>query len=215
MYIGNDQIALRNCVKYLGLYIDDKLNFNEQLYQVKNKLCRLRGITYRMQKYFNLGTAKFFYFAFVYSTIIYGISAWGGVLHHSSRTNILIRCHLKIVQNLFQGFYPNVQCLFKQLKILKLKDIHKFYVSVYMFKILKLNECPTLYTDLDFSYPNHSYPTRNRNNFITPFPRVDSVRINFQYQFLEIWNELSESITSSRSLSIFKKSLTQYFLESY
>ena len=99
--IGNEQIAHKQCVKYLGLQIDNALNFNEQLKLLKTKLSRLSGISYRLSSYFNMSTAKKFYFAFVYSALIYGISAWGGSLHYSGVTPRLIRLQEKIVKNLF------------------------------------------------------------------------------------------------------------------
>ena len=213
--IGNDEISLKHSVKYLGLHIDHRLTFKDQLQLLKTKLSRLCGISYRLSKFFNMSTAKKFYFAFVYSAFIYGISAWGGALHFSGITPKLFRFQEKIVKNLFGNYFPSEACLFKELKLLKVLDIHRFYASIYMFKILKLNECPTVNEDISFVYPEHTYLTRNRNNFIPPFPRVNAIRRNFEFQFLEIWNELPDSVTNSNSLNIFKKRLAMHFIEPY
>ena len=65
------------------------------------------------------------------------------------------------------------------MKQLKFKDIHKLYVGVYMFKVIKLDNCPTLQINLERKYPQHDYFTRSYDNPIVPSPRLTSLRINF------------------------------------
>ena len=101
------------------------------------------------------------------------------------------------------------------MKILKLADIHKLYVSVYMYKILKMNLFPTLQLNLDIQTAVHSYDTRHRDDFILPFPRVDALKINFKYQYVKIWNMIPENIKSCNSLGRFKRQLIDYFLSQY
>ena len=63
--------------------------------------------------------------------------------------------------------------------------------------------------------PEHSHFTRNRDSLVTPFPRVDNVKINYKYQCISIWNALPNHVKSETSLSKFKKSLSKYFIELY
>ena len=57
-----------------------------------------------------------------------------------------------MIKNLFSKFANEGDCLFRKYKILKSKDIHLFYVSLYMFRILKIKECPTLQSDSNLKY---------------------------------------------------------------
>ena len=84
-----------------------------------------------------------------------------------------------------------------------------------MFKVVKLNQVPTLQLNLDLTYPNHGYETRNRNDPLCPFPRVTSIRLSFKYQCVNIWNEIPDNIKETNSLKNFKKRLTQYFIDQY
>ena len=84
-----------------------------------------------------------------------------------------------------------------------------------MYKILNSNECPTLSNDMCLDYRNHSHYTRNRHTLIVPFPRVNSVFRNFEYQFIKLWNVLPENITNQSSLRLFKKKLQMYYIEFY
>ena len=101
------------------------------------------------------------------------------------------------------------------MNILKLKDLHSFYAGIYMFKILKLNQCPTAQANLNLNFYEHGYDTRNRNNPITPFPRVNAVRINYNFQFVESWNNIPDDIKSLNSLSRFKSAYMKYFVNNY
>ena len=81
-----------------------------------------------------------------------------------------------------------------------------------MYRIFNLNENQQLGGSILLLRPSHRYPTANRNRFLTPFPRVDAIRINYEYQFIEAWNKIHDSIRASESLKLFKRELSQYFL---
>ena len=81
-------------------------------------------------------------------------------------------------------------CLFKALNITKLKDIHNFYVNVYMFTVIKMNICPNLQSDLNLRIRDHFYDTRGNGVYAVPFPRVENIRINYKYQFIAARNQL-------------------------
>ena len=84
-----------------------------------------------------------------------------------------------------------------------------------MYRIVKLNECPTLMDCLALSYPDHQHSTRNRDKFVLPFPRIENLRSNFKYQCPNIWNNIPDNIKNSRSVQSFKKSYTAYMLNLY
>ena len=56
-----------------------------------------------------------------------------------------------------------------------------------MCNILKHNKYPTLRSFLYVSYPSHNYHTRNNNDMLLPYPRVEAIRMNFRYQFVKVW----------------------------
>ena len=84
-----------------------------------------------------------------------------------------------------------------------------------MFRMIQLDEFPSLLQNLNLTYPDHGYATRNRDPVITPFPRIEAIRMNFKYQFANIWNQVPDEIKISPSLKSFKKSLTEFYLRSY
>ena len=154
------------------------------------------------------------YYACIYSVINYCISVWGGVLICTRRADSLISLQNRIVKNIFAEFYPGYTCIYKSARILKITDVYRFRVSIYMYKIVKLQECPELQRILNLEYPTHRYPARV-TNFVLPFPRVEAIRYNFKYQFINIYNELPDRIRNIESLGRFRSELFEYFLGRY
>ena len=213
--INDNPITRSRVFKYLGVYVDDKLKYQKQIDTLCTKTSRLCGVSYRLQGHLDMRAAKNVYFSCIYSVLTYCICIFGGVFQNSQRGKRLISLHNKSVKNLFCKFCLSGGCIFKQMKLLKLIDIHKLYVCIYMYKMISLNEVPTLQKNMNLQYPSHNYETRIRSNPIVPFPRVITLEINYKYQCTKIWGEIPDYMKALSSLKIFKKTLTDYFLSKY
>ena len=96
-----------------------------------------------------------------------------------------IKLHEKIITDLFVNFLPGSSSIFKDIKLLKLRDIHKLFAMVKMFRVLKLNH-PTISENMMIRYPDHDYRMRCSNALITPFPKVNQIKIHHEYQYISI-----------------------------
>ena len=103
--IGGAAIKQVGSVKYLGVNLDEKLNFNSQVDYINSRLQPNSGITYRLRFFFNLRAANNFYYACVYSVLKYCICVWGGIFHDSNKGTSLQKLQAKIVANLFSRFH--------------------------------------------------------------------------------------------------------------
>ena len=214
--IGADVVKRSRSVRYLGLYIDSDLKYFGHLQQLKSKLSRYSGISYKLSKYFNFNAAKNFYYSCVYSSITYCICAWGGMLHCTAAGSNLKLIHEKIVRNLFSRFFPGGTCIFKSASILKLGDIHKLIVAKYMYNLVKLDECESLDGIIIPVQPSHDYPTRHRYPLVPPPIRLEASRLNFRNQFVCVWNQLPDFVRNSNSsVRSMKKKLFTHFIETY
>ena len=127
----------------------------------------------------------------------------------------LKKLHGRIVKNIFSKFYSGNNCIFKEAKILKIDDIYKFRVALFMFKVLKLNQYPSLQNNLNLFYPGHDHATRSADQLVLPFPRVAALRISYKFQFVNIWNEIPRSLRNLDNINKFKKVLYAHFLGKY
>ena len=87
--------------------------------------------------------------------------------------------------------------------------------TLYMFKVLKLYALPTVQANLKLEFPNHEHFLRNYGDPRVPLPRVASIRLNYNYQCVSIWNSLSDDLKVIESFNLFKKKLTQSILDGY
>ena len=213
--IQSQPMQQTNSFKYLGIFIDKDLKFHAQIEHINTKLSRFCGITYRLKNKLNLKSARNIYFSFIYSTITYCLVIWGGVATCTQRCDRTMNLHRRIVKNLFGKHYRRVDCLFKAAGILKFTDIYKFLIGIYMYKILKLALYPSLSEGLNLTLPSHNYNTRDRGNFRLPYPRVESIRMNYKYQFTNIWNDIPIVIQSKPTVPSFKNALIMHYLERY
>ena len=213
--IGNSSVRRVDCVKYLGMFVDEKMKFGNQIDHVESRLSSYCGVSYRLKGHFNRETALKFYWSCVYSVISYCLATWGGVSVCSQRCRRIERLHRRVVKNLFSKYFSQSQDIFKSTNLLKFSDIYRFRAACYMFKVVRLNSIPSLENSLNLTLPDHSHETRYRNLFLLPFPRVECIRYSFHYQFGKIWNDIPERIKGATSLGIFKNLLTEFYISVY
>ena len=189
---------------FLGVKIDNNLNFANHISYIKNKIAKSTGILYKIQKLLSHDAKLNYYFSFVYPYLSYNIIIWGG----TSPTHLqpLIIQQKKIIRIISGASYlAHTRPLFHKLKLLKLTDIHKFLVAVYMF-----NE----QSNETFSVP-HSINTRYRNNLTPKFHRLSRCQQAISYIGPSIWNQIPLIIRQISDLKLFKRTLKSYYIDQY
>ena len=76
--IRGSEIIKTNCTKFLGLHIDDKLNYNSHSIKLSKKLSCISGLLRRVSSYIPTTILKQIYCSLFQSVMEYGIVVWGG-----------------------------------------------------------------------------------------------------------------------------------------
>ena len=71
------QITLCKTVKYLGITIDDSLNFDAHTKFLENKLARSLSILFKTRQYLNTSTLVQLYYLTFHAYLSYGLIIWG------------------------------------------------------------------------------------------------------------------------------------------
>ena len=128
LYINDNRIQQVNCFKYLGVRIDDKLQWKEQIKFIEGKLSSACGAMYRLRQTIDTKILRTFYFAHVYSYLQYATLAW----HNTTKQNLkrLNSLHGKLVKTMtlhgpLRDFNFSAEEMFKNMNLLKLEDIKK------------------------------------------------------------------------------------------
>ena len=132
LYIGNDKLENVRYTKFLGLFIDEKLEWDQHISHVKNKI---RSGTYVMNAAKNVLSRN--HLQILYNSLVHPYLMYGNLLRgnahkkHIHKLKIIqkkaIRCMSKVAYN------EHTTPLFKASKILKLTDIHILQLNQFMY----------------------------------------------------------------------------------
>ena len=95
--------------------------------------------------------------------------------------------------------------LFHQLKLLKLDDIYKYFLCIYMFKALKEGKYQV----------QHTRNTRNRHLAQSSTQLLTSGQQSISYMGPRTWNSLPNEIQNINKLPAFKTKLKNFLLNQY
>ena len=96
--------------------------------------------------------------------------------------------------------------LFKQFKLLKLRDIYQLKLATYAYSNCNF---------LNDHHANHDYETRFHNELRPSFMRLNLTQNSISYQIPKLWNTIPTEIKSLSSLNQFKKAFKLYLINKY
>ena len=203
-------------IKFLGVVIDEYLDWKEQLKVKCNTISKNIGILCRLKNLLSTNIKKVIYNSLVAPHFHYGIVAWGAL--HTSDFKRLYLLQKKAIRILCRSKYnAHTSPLFKQLSILTLEDIYKQQCTKLAVKRLK-NELPSYISSLlPLSEDYHNYNTRHITDFRATVHRKKIHEQLLSVKVSNIWNNLPATIKSSSLLSIktFINSLKKHFISNY
>lgn len=129
------QFANRPVLKYLGLIIDDKLSWANQIYLSKS-LVKYIGIFYNLRGILSDAIATQIYYSFIYSKLSYAIEIYGTAKMSCLRPlQILQNRLLKVLTNKPRR-YPT-DLLYRESNLLKISEIHSYCMYSFVYKHCK------------------------------------------------------------------------------
>ena len=137
---GKKAIAQKKCIKYLGINLDEHLNWKCHITEITKKISRGIGIISRIRHYVDLSTLKSIYYSLIYSHLVNAIEVWGNAC--DTLIEKLLTLQKKAVRLMvFKDNYPAIpgplnpsDPIFKYLHILKIRDIYKQQVLRFVCK---------------------------------------------------------------------------------
>ena len=184
------------------MILDAKLTFKEHINTVKEKVSKLVGLFFRLKKMFPLEILNKLYYSLIYPHLNYCILAWGSA--KPTFLYPLITLQKRITRILTDSsYYAHSDPLFSQLKMMKIKDLFLYHCQIFMYKTIKLDKYPNLRETINAMQSGHSYNMRH-SNLITPYCRSDVCKQSLLYQGIKAWNQLSNDVKTSSSLTAFK-----------
>jgi hypothetical protein len=198
-------------VKFLGLYVDDRLTFCDHIQNVRSKLNRTIGIMYKLSPYLSETSLKIIYFSLFYSHLSYGITVWG--FSTKSSLNKIVTAQRKAIRVIDNSFRPTIE-KFNRLKLFTFENILKYFSLIKLYVSINNNDQPYFIDRLMPFQQNHSYETRfkSSNNLISPFYTKSYCQRSFLFNSVKFWNVIPQTVRGADSVSMFKSNLKKHIL---
>ena len=212
--IGDVKIKETNDIKFLGVYLDKRLTFKYHVKYIATKLAKSVGMLNKLKYYMPMDVMRNLYLTFVQPYFTYSIQSWFST--YSNNTNGIVGLQKRAIRIITNSDYlAHTGILFKRLKILKLNDLYKLQILMYMYKTIESQYDSKLLAVLTYQTEIHHYNTRNANMFRLPFYTKTMSRFSLQYQGPSLWNELPLKVKDIPSLCKFRTTLIEMFLADY
>ena len=157
-------------IKYLGVLLDEHLQWNDQLAHVKIKLNRTIGILCRIRHKANPTILKMVYHSLFGSNLLYGTQLWG-------QTNLANQNSIQVLQNRVQSGNYALKNLMRQsvetskkFGILKFHDLIKLQNCIFICHLEQDEQLAKTFPTSKHCGDNHNYQTRSTTNRLLDTP---------------------------------------------
>ena len=200
----NEYLKFTECSMFLGLKLDNKLKFADNINILCGKIAKNIGIFSKIRHNLPEKARINFYFGFIFPYLSQNIIIWGKTYDcHLEPLIVLQKRMIRLITD--SEYLEHTNPLFYQLKLLKFNDIYKYFASIYMHKSLKLGKYQT----------QHSLNTRNRDLAQSVTQRLTQGQQSIAHMGPQTWNSLPVEIRRIDDLRIFKLRLKSYLINQY
>jgi len=209
--ISGNMIRRVDSSKFLGIYIDDKLNFKKHTDYVSGRLSRAIGIIYRVSHLITPEVKIKMYYSLIFSIVSYGISVWGrSSVAGAARLDRLLNRAKKVVNYNGVGYSSVAD------RLLSFDHTYIYFTAVKLYKTVKLGFHGYFEQILLRLLPHHNHSTRllTSEKFNPPQLFKSKCQKTFLYQSIKIWNDLPDNIRSCDNIGQFKTRLREHILSS-
>ena len=199
---------------FLGLTINENLNWKSHVDKIANKISKSMGILNKLKYFLPLNVKILIYSSLISSYLNFGILAWG------YQCDRLVKLQKRIVRIVSTSKYnAHTEPIFKTLKLLKVKDILRLQELKFYYKY-ENNKLPYYLANLPLNTNTsiHSHATRTQNKIHLLKPNHEYAKNCIWYYISTVANSTPNNIIAkiyTHSLQGFSGYIKQHFLQSY
>ena len=212
LYMGNHEIEITDCYKYLGVLFDKNINWKPQIDKMCSKLSSVCGVLSKVRHYLDRNSLMLIYNALFDSRLRYGALGWGTASEqYLSKLRVLQNRAVRFIS--FASFRSPAAPLYSNLKILPLNNIIFLQKSIFMHSHHNKN-LPTVFQDYCHQ-PTHAYPTRyaTSSNYVLPLSTTNRGQSSIKFSGPKAWAEVPNDLKEVAFRKPFSKKLKDYILK--
>ena len=206
----------KQCIKYLGVMIDESLTWKHHIAFVCSRISRNIGIMSKLRYYLSIQQLKQIYYNLIYPYISYSILAWGSVYNTHIQKIQVKQNHTVRLIFFARTFGRETESAKPLLNLLDLLTVD----NIYRLEILKFSHSwhngrlPEVF-DNTFQYARniHRYNKRYtaKQNFYKYKVKTNVGKQSVSYMEIDIWKDLPSSL-KDLSVHVFPKYIKRYLL---
>ena len=213
--INNVSIDRVDTHKFLGIFVDEELNWKTHVDKIATQISRTIGIMYKLKHFIPRKVLRLIYLSLIQSHLMYGISVWRSI--DSSNCNRLITLQKKAIRIVSGTKYnSHTDPLFKKENLLKLDDLYKL-CCIKLYCLFLQNKCP-LFIKKSVNIKKNIYCTRQSYDVYKSRVKSKYDKQLLNYKIGETWNKLPLSIQAKVNSSLqysFNKLVKQFLISAY
>ena len=211
--INNTPIERVTEFNFLGITINEFMNWGSHSVKIANKICRTLGVMNCLKRYLPLSALKIMCDLLILSHIQFGITCWG---FEWGRLAKLQKKAVRIITN--SKYNAHTELLFKDLHLLKITDIFDVQCMKFWYKFSN-NTLPKYFRSM-FQYNSSLYETETRNHDrMHVFPtRTFGARNVLRHRLPELVYQFPADLirkAKTHSITAFSNHIKHHILESY
>ena len=203
-----------DAIKFLGIYIDRHVTWKKHINIICSKISKATFVINRVKHFLPHCALKYLYYTLIHSHMTYGIQAWGNSTS-ITKLGVLQKRVIRIINK--KRHRSHTDPIFKSESILKISDLYKLHVSLFMFD-LQNGSLP-----ISFKTYIQQSETATHNTMYTRqhgLLKKERARTTFssklpKHNFTNIWNNISENIRNAVNRLLFKFILHNYYTDKY
>ena len=208
--IGGYILKTSELVKFLGVWLDQALNWKKHVSTLLIKLKQNTNLLKLGNKFLDKSSKKQVYYAHIYSHLKYGILLWGNMIDQASKDKL--QKQVNTCFNLITHLPPNPQNFQKE-KMLRVTDLIKIENQRLGYRLHKgllpsKLEC-LMWTDSKEKTLEKTHTYNTRQCKLSRLPKAQSKKFHSSFQFNSIlaFNSVPLEIRNSNTLDSFTKKL--------
>ena len=191
--------------KFLGVIIDDKLNWKAHTSYISGKIFRAIGVIIKAR---NLGKDALLslYYTLIFPYLTYCNQVWGSTFKYNINTlNKLQKTAIRIIFS--SKPYSHTEGLYRELGLLKVAEIYHFLVGQFMFRYHH-KMLPQIFDQYFVKHSAIQYSTRQSDLYLLLDYKKHNGRRSISFLGVKIWKQIIlAKIDLDTSQPVFKRNL--------
>lgn len=226
--IDNTNITPVDSTKFLGVTIDQNLNWKKHIIKTTSQISKGFGIINKFRNTLPPNILFSLYNTLILPYISYCNIAWANTQHTlhpdqcpwtstaTSKIDKLFITQKKALRACTNSYYlAHTKSIFYKLNTLNIFDINKLQTAMLMYRF-ESNKLPNSFASF-FTKNNeiHKYDLRSATQYRPIKPKLDINKFSITYTGPKLWNLLSQDLTQSKTIKSFKLNYKNKLIAKY